>query len=154
MHHDPRQQVYAGITLEGLDVVAEAISKFASTYRVWLFKGEMGAGKTTLIKAVGAALGVTETMSSPTFSIVNQYEAGASGSIYHFDFYRIRSEAEAYDIGADEYFYSGSPCFIEWPEKIPTLIPATHGSVTIQSTDNTHRTIVITVHDGKEENRI
>jgi tRNA threonylcarbamoyl adenosine modification protein YjeE len=91
MHHDPRQQVYAGITLEGLDVVAEAISKFASTYRVWLFKGEMGAGKTTLIKAVGAALGVTETMSSPTFSIVNQYEAGASGSIYHFDFYRIRS---------------------------------------------------------------
>ena len=154
MHYDPGQQVFAGITLEDLDVVAEAISKFTSTYRIWLFKGDMGAGKTTLIKAVGAALGVTETMSSPTFSIVNQYEAGANGSIYHFDFYRIRSEAEAYDIGADEYFYSGSPCFIEWPEKIPALIPGVHGRVSIEATDSTHRTIVITVHDGEEENRI
>ena len=154
MHHDPGHQVFAGITLQDLDAVAEAISKLIDTCRVWLFKGDMGAGKTTLIKAVGAALGVTETMSSPTFSIVNQYEAGASGSIYHFDFYRIRNETEAYDIGADEYFYSGSPCFIEWPEKIPSLIPVKHGSVTIEATDNTHRTIVITVHDREEENRI
>jgi tRNA threonylcarbamoyladenosine biosynthesis protein TsaE len=154
MHHDPGQQVFTGVTLKDLDAVAEAIAERASKYRIWLFRGDMGAGKTTLIKAVGAALGVTETMSSPTFSIVNQYEAGANGSVYHFDFYRIRHEAEAYDIGADEYFYSGNPCFIEWPEKIPALIPAVHGSVTIESTDSTHRTIVITVHDGEEENRI
>jgi len=154
MHHDLGQQVFTGVTLKDLGAVAGAISGLASKYKIWLFRGDMGAGKTTLIKAVGAALGVTETMSSPTFSIVNQYEAGANGSIYHFDFYRIRSEAEAYDIGADEYFYSGSPCFIEWPEKIPTLIPVVHGSVSIEATDSTHRTIVITVHDGEEENRI
>jgi len=154
MHHDLGRQEFASVTLEELGVVAQAISMLASKYRVWLFKGDMGAGKTTLIKAVGAALGVTETMSSPTFSIVNQYEAGANGSIYHFDFYRIRHEAEAYDIGADEYFYSGSACFIEWPEKIPSLIPPTHGIVTIDTIDNTHRTIVITIHDGEEENRI
>ena len=154
MHHDLGQQVFTSVTLKDLGAVAEAISLLASKYRVWLFRGDMGAGKTTLIKAVGAALGVTETMSSPTFSIVNQYETGANGSIYHFDFYRIRSEAEAYDIGADEYFYSGQPCFIEWPEKIPSLIPPAHGIVTIQTTDSTHRNIVITVHDGEEENRI
>lgn len=154
MHHDPGGQAFEGVTLEDLKGVAEAIARLVSKYSVWLFKGDMGAGKTTLIKAVGAALGVSETISSPTFSIVNQYEAGATGSIYHFDFYRIRSESEAYDIGADEYLYSGSPCFIEWPEKIPSLIPDTHGTVSIQATDSTHRTIVITVHDGEEENRI
>jgi tRNA threonylcarbamoyladenosine biosynthesis protein TsaE len=154
MHHDLGQQVFNGVTLKDLGAVAEAIAERASKYRIWLFRGDMGAGKTTLIKAVGAALGVTETMSSPTFSIVNQYEAGVNGSVYHFDFYRIRHEAEAYDIGADEYFYSGDLCFIEWPEKIPTLIPAVHGSVTIEATDSTHRIIVITVHDGEEENRI
>jgi tRNA threonylcarbamoyladenosine biosynthesis protein TsaE len=154
MHHDPGRRVFAGVTLEDLYAVAGAISTLVEKYRVWLFRGDMGAGKTTLIKAVGAALGVTEAITSPTFSIVNQYEARASKSIYHFDFYRIRSEAEAYDIGADEYFYSGSPCFIEWPEKIPSLIPPVHGSVTIQATDKTHRTIVISVHDGEEKNRI
>ena len=148
------QQVFNGVTLKDLGTVAKAVASLASRYRVWLFRGDMGAGKTTLIKAVGAALGVTDTMSSPTFSIVNQYETGANGSIYHFDFYRIKSEAEAYDIGADEYFYSGHPCFIEWPEKIPSLIPSAHGSVTIEAIDGTHRNIVITVHDGEEENRI
>lgn len=154
MHHDPGRRIFNGVSLKDLGTVAEAIAKLASEYRVWLFQGDMGAGKTTLIKAVGAALGVTETMSSPTFSIVNQYEAGASGSIYHFDFYRIRNEAEAYDIGTDEYFYSGSTCFVEWSEKIPSLIPPRHGIVAIQPTDSTHRNIVITVHDGEEENRI
>lgn len=154
MHRELGQQVFTSVALKDLGAVAEAISSLASEYRIWLFKGEMGAGKTTLIKAVGAALGVTEAMSSPTFSIVNEYEAGANGSIYHFDFYRIRSEAEALDIGVDEYFYSGSPCLIEWPEKIPSIIPPAHGIVSIQTTDSTHRTIVISVHDGEEENRI
>ena len=154
MHHDSGRQVFDGVTLKDLRTVAEAIAGLALRYRVWLFNGDMGAGKTTLIKAVGAALGVKDTMSSPTFSIVNQYETETRGSVYHFDFYRIRSEAEGYDIGTDEYFYSGSPCFVEWPEKIPSLIPATHGVVTIKSTDSTHRNIVITVHDGEEENGI
>lgn len=154
MHHERVPQIFTGVTLADLDAVARAILNLIERYRIWLFRGDMGSGKTTLIKAVGAALGVTDNISSPTFSIVNQYEAGARGSIYHFDFYRIRSEAEAYDIGADEYFYSGNPCLIEWPERISSLIPPAHGSVAIQATDSNHRTIVITVHDGEEENRI
>ena len=74
--------------------------------------------------------------------------------VFHFDFYRIKNEAEAYDIGTDEYFYSGSPCFVEWPEKIPSLIPPLHANVSIQVENNTRRTIVISFHDGEEENRL
>jgi tRNA threonylcarbamoyladenosine biosynthesis protein TsaE len=92
-------------------------------------------------------------MSSPTFSIVNEYEGHLFENIYHFDFYRIEKEIEAKDIGVDEYFYSGYPCFIEWPEKIPSLIPLQHAEVTIQVESNTTRTIAIAIHDGKKENR-
>lgn len=154
MHPDPGPRVFGGVTLGDLDMVAAAVAGLIDRYPVWQFKGEMGAGKTTLIKAVGAALGVKDVMSSPTFSIVNQYEAEPNGPVYHFDFYRIRSEAEAYDIGAEEYFYSGRPCLVEWPEKVPSLIPPRHGMVSIEPTDSTHRNIVITIHDGEEENRI
>jgi tRNA threonylcarbamoyladenosine biosynthesis protein TsaE len=99
-------------------------------------------------------LGVTDTMSSPTFAIVNEYKTNQNGKIFHFDFYRIRSEAEAYEIGADEYFYSGYPCFIEWPDRIPSLIPPQHAVVSILMENESERTIGISVHDGKEENRI
>jgi tRNA threonylcarbamoyladenosine biosynthesis protein TsaE len=125
-----------------------------NTIKVWLFHGEMGSGKTTLIKTVCKTLGVTEAMSSPTFSIVNEYQTVTHNKIYHFDFYRIKNEVEAADIGTEEYFYSGYPCFIEWPEKIPSLIPLQYADVTLQVETNTKRTIAITVHDGKEENRI
>lgn len=127
--------------------VARKFLDAAGSKKIWLFKGEMGSGKTTFIKALGEALGVTDNMSSPTFSIVNEYLAMDDHKVYHFDFYRIKSEAEAYDIGAEEYFYSGNYCFIEWPEKIPTLIPAERVEVSITPENQNHRTLALSVHD-------
>ena len=148
-----KDRVFTSVTLEGLEDVAKEIVSMLGTYKVWLFRGEMGSGKTTLIKMVGAASGVVETISSPTFAIVNEYARGPFERIFHFDFYRIDKEIEAIDIGVEEYFYSGYPCLIEWPEKIPSLIPLQHAEVTIQVDTNTKRTIAIAVHDGKKENR-
>ena len=130
-----------------LSEVAHQFVKRAGDTKVWLFRGEMGSGKTTFIKVIGAALGVTDHMSSPTFSIVNEYLAKDDHKVYHFDFYRIKNEAEAYDIGTEEYFYSGNYCFIEWPEKIPTLIPAERVEVIITPENQTHRTLALSVHD-------
>jgi tRNA threonylcarbamoyladenosine biosynthesis protein TsaE len=133
--------------------VANQLLKEAGECKVWLFKGEMGAGKTTLIKALCQHLGVVDGMSSPTFSIVNEY-ATDGGKIFHFDLFRIKNEVEAFDIGTEEYFYSGNYCFVEWPEKIPGLIPESHADVSIDLESHTLRTIALTVHDGKEKNRI
>ncbi|HEY0655603.1 MAG TPA: tRNA (adenosine(37)-N6)-threonylcarbamoyltransferase complex ATPase subunit type 1 TsaE [Chryseosolibacter sp.] len=130
-----------------LTEVAQQFVKKAGGIKVWLFRGEMGSGKTTFIKVIGAALGVTDHMSSPTFSIVNEYLAKDDHKVYHFDFYRIKNEAEAYDIGTEEYFYSGNYCLIEWPEKIPSLIPAERVEVTITPENQTHRTLALSVHD-------
>jgi tRNA threonylcarbamoyladenosine biosynthesis protein TsaE len=146
--------MFTSVTLTDLNAVAQNIVGKINNCRVWLFHGEMGSGKTTLIKEVCKILGVEDVMSSPTFSIVNEYRAADLNTIYHFDFYRIKNETEAIDIGTEEYFYSGSPCFVEWPEKIPTLIPMPHAEVTIQVETNTKRTIAIAVHDGKKENRL
>lgn len=145
---------HRSVTLEALGTVAADIIKYMTHTKVWLFYGEMGAGKTTFIKEICRALGVEEATSSPTFALVNEYSATAFDRIFHFDFYRIRHEAEAYDIGVDEYFYSGFPCLVEWPEKIPTLIPPAHARVVITLENETQRTIAITLHDGKEENGI
>jgi tRNA threonylcarbamoyladenosine biosynthesis protein TsaE len=145
--------VFRSVTLSDLRAIAQRIVEELAEFKVWLFYGEMGSGKTTLIKEICREAGVADVMSSPTFSIVNEYET-ADGQAFHFDFYRIKNEAEAYDIGTDEYFYSGSPCFVEWPEKIPSLIPPKHASIDLQVENNTKRTIVISFHDGKEENRI
>ncbi|WP_276374083.1 tRNA (adenosine(37)-N6)-threonylcarbamoyltransferase complex ATPase subunit type 1 TsaE [Chryseolinea sp. H1M3-3] len=146
--------VFRSVTESDMMLVAKEIVRRINDIRVWLFHGEMGSGKTTLIKLVCKILGVTEGMSSPTFSIVNEYQTISKEKIYHFDFYRIRNEVEAMDIGTEEYFYSGDPCFIEWPEKIPSLIPSRYAEVKIELESNTQRTIAIAVHDGKEENRI
>ncbi len=154
MRLEIREEVFKHVTLSDLDGVAEALLREAGSCRVWIFFGEMGSGKTTLIKVIAHMLGVTDTMSSPTFSIVNEYQATDDRKIYHFDFYRIRKEKEAWDIGLDEYLYSGNYCFIEWPEKIPSLIPAHHAAVTITAENNTQRTIALSVHDGEKENRI
>ena len=108
--------------LEQLNSIAKQILNYTSTHKKFAFYGEMGVGKTTLIKALSLQLGVTEIVSSPTFSIVNEYQADESTKIYHFDFYRIEDEREAYDMGYEEYFFSNAYCFIEWPEKIPNLI--------------------------------
>ncbi len=127
--------------------IARTFLQKAGDKRIWLLKGEMGSGKTTFIKVMGDALGVTDHMSSPTFSIVNEYLARHDERVYHFDFYRIKNEAEAYDIGTEEYFYSGNYCFIEWPEKIPSLLPAERVEVIITPENQTHRTLALSVHD-------
>lgn len=108
---------------------------------MWSIEGDMGAGKTTLIKEVCRQLGVTETMSSPTFSIINQYRAGTGEPVYHFDFYRLKSEAEAMDIGVEEYFDSGFYCFVEWPERAAALFAGSYFRVNIQHHSDHTRTI-------------
>lgn len=127
---------------DDLPEASELILNFAGPARVWAFYGEMGAGKTTLIKAVCAALEVKDIVSSPTFSIVNEYITRAGEPVFHFDFYRINSEREALDIGCEEYFYSGNYCFIEWPSRIPDLIPDEHVEVHITE-ENAQRTIQV-----------
>ncbi len=143
------------IGLEDLRRVAKELIQKIGRVNVWLFYGEMGSGKTTLIKTIGEVLGVSDAMSSPTFSIVNEYSVQRENKkIFHFDFYRIKNETEAYDIGIEEYFYSDHFCFVEWPEKIPNLMPAEYAEITLEVEDNTHRTIAVSIHDGKEKNRI
>jgi tRNA threonylcarbamoyladenosine biosynthesis protein TsaE len=100
--------------------------------KVILFHGEMGVGKTTLIKALAKILGVNSATSSPTFSLVNEYQTVTNQMVYHFDFYRLKIETEALDMGVDEYFYSGHWCLIEWAEKIPNLIPDSHSILSIE----------------------
>jgi tRNA threonylcarbamoyladenosine biosynthesis protein TsaE len=123
-----------------LEKVAGDLLQFAGSQRIFLFYGEMGAGKTTFIKALCRRLGVSEGMSSPTFSIINEYLARDGKKIYHFDFYRIKSEQEAIDAGVEEYFDSGSYCLIEWPEKIINLLPEPGIRVEIR-TEGTNRQI-------------
>jgi tRNA threonylcarbamoyladenosine biosynthesis protein TsaE len=97
-----------------------------------LFNGEMGVGKTTLIKQLCKTLGVEDATSSPTFSLVNEYYTSNNQTVYHFDFYRLNKETEALDMGVDDYLYSGNWCFIEWSEKIASLIPEEHSVVTLE----------------------
>jgi len=108
--------------LAQINTIAKQILELTSPHKKFAFYGEMGVGKTTLIKALSLQLGVTDIVSSPTFSIVNEYQADENTKIFHFDFYRIENEKEAYDMGYEEYFFSNAYCFIEWPEKIPNLI--------------------------------
>jgi tRNA threonylcarbamoyladenosine biosynthesis protein TsaE len=103
----------------------------------------MGAGKTTLIKSLCECLGTTESITSPTFSIVNEYIGAASQKIYHFDFYRLKNQTEALDMGIEEYFYSDALCFVEWPEKIPDLLPGHYLSIKINVLENNSRQIII-----------
>ena len=100
--------------------------------KIILFNGEMGVGKTTLIKQLCKTLGVEDATSSPTFSLVNEYYTSGNQIVYHFDFYRLNKETEALDMGVDDYLYSGNWCFIEWSEKIASLIPEEHSVVTIE----------------------
>ena len=105
----------------------------ANPNKVILFHGEMGAGKTTFIKQLAKELGVMEATSSPTFSLVNEYQTIDNQTVYHFDFYRLKNEIEALDMGVDDYLYSGNWCFIEWAENIPNLIPESHSVISIKA---------------------
>ena len=151
---DSSGRTYHAVEQTELNDVAKEFLQQAGHCSVWLFFGEIGSGKTTFIKTLCVRLGVRDTMSSPTFSIINEYQTNSDKKIYHFDFYRIKNEVEAYDIGSEEYFYSGDFCFIEWPEKIPSLIPAERVEVSITVENQNLRTIALSVHDGKEKKRI
>lgn len=117
-------------SLQQLEEVAQKIIA-NNPNKVILFHGEMGVGKTTLIKQLCKSLGVTDATSSPTFSLVNEYQSTNNQLVYHFDFYRLNKETEALDMGIDDYLYSGNWCFIEWAEKIPNLIPEAHSVINI-----------------------
>lgn len=110
--------------LQQIEQAARTFIRLMPGHNIFAFYGSMGAGKTTFIKAVCQLLGVTDTVTSPTFAIVNEYALPQPGkSIFHFDFYRIKQISEVYDIGYEDYFYSDSPCFLEWPELIEELLP-------------------------------
>lgn len=119
-----------------LSSAAKRILEAFPSARAFAFHGEMGAGKTTFIKAICSELGVKDGMSSPTFSLVNEYITESGEPIYHFDFYRIDSENDAYNAGLHEYFDSGNYCFVEWPEKVPSILPSNVVHVTISGIGN------------------
>ena len=129
--------------LSDLDSVAKKFIDNMGNRKVFAFYGEMGAGKTTFIKAICGALGVTETITSPTFAIVNEYMKADGDPIFHFDFYRIKDIDEAYDFGYEDYFYSGHLCFIEWPQLVEPLLPENVVKVQIVIEDNEQRTILV-----------
>lgn len=130
-------------SIESIDEVANTVLS-AKPNKVILFNGEMGVGKTTLIKSLCKALGVQEATSSPTFSLVNEYSANNGNVIYHFDVYRLKTESEAYDMGMDEYLYSGAWNFIEWAAKIPSLIPDEYSVIDLKQLPNGNRQLVLT----------
>lgn len=128
--------------LDDLPSAAKFLLEHLGNAHIVAFYGPMGAGKTTLIAAIAERLGSTDTATSPTFSIVNQYDT-SRGPVYHFDFYRINRTEEAYDIGYEEYFYSGNLCLVEWPEKIEELLPDDTLRVHLKITGNDTRLLEI-----------
>lgn len=132
------------LTIHSIEDITPAAQEFIAAMgdnTVFAFYGKMGAGKTTFIKAVCQALGVTDVINSPTFAIVNEYLDGQGSPIYHFDFYRIKRLQEVLDIGYEDYIYSGCVCFMEWPELIEDLLPADAVRVTITQKEDGTRVI-------------
>jgi ATPase, YjeE family len=120
--------------INGLDQIPEVAGKILEQlqYKLICFEGEMGAGKTTFIKEFVRLLGTDDDISSPTFSIVNEYDTD-NGKVYHFDFYRLNDEEEALDFGIEDYFYSNAYCLMEWPSRVENLIPEEHHTITIEN---------------------
>lgn len=135
------------IKITSLDNIHDAAKQFIAAMgdnTVFAFYGKMGAGKTTFIKAVCEELGVTDVINSPTFAIINEYRSETAGElIYHFDFYRIKKLSEVYDMGYEDYFYSGALCFIEWPELVEELLPGDAVKVTIEELEGGSRKITL-----------
>ena len=133
------------ITITSLDNIQEAAQEFLNNLgdnKIFAFYGKMGAGKTTFIKAICEALDVDDVITSPTFAIVNEDTSNKLGEpIYHFDFYRIKKLDEVYDMGYEDYFYSGNLCFLEWPELIEDLLPEDAVKVTITANEDGTRNI-------------
>ena len=134
------------IKIENVEDIASAARKFIDEMGencVFAFYGKMGAGKTTFIKSICEALGVKDVVTSPTFALVNEYADAEGQPVYHFDFYRIKNLREAYDMGCEEYFYSGYPCFIEWPELVEELLPDDTVKVNIEVLENESRIVTL-----------
>lgn len=133
------------ITIKSLDTIHEAAKEFIKRMgkeKVFAFYGKMGAGKTTFIKALCEVLGVEDVITSPTFSLINEYTDGQGNPIYHFDFYRIKKLEEVYDMGYEDYFYSGCLCLLEWPELIEGILPEDVVKVTIEEQADGTRKLV------------
>ena len=135
------------IKIQSLDQIHDAAREFIAAMgdnTVFAFYGKMGAGKTTFIKALCRELGVEDVVTSPTFAVINEYRSDIAGElIYHFDFYRIKKLEEVYDMGYEDYFYSGALCFIEWPELIEELLPGNTVCVTIEEQDDGSRKLTM-----------
>ena len=132
------------LRIENIEHIRETARQFIEhmgDHKVFAFYGKMGAGKTIFIKAVCEELGVEDVITSPTFAIINEYEAG-EGTIYHFDFYRIKKLEEVYDMGYEDYFYSGALCLIEWPELIEEVLPEDAVKVEIKEKEDGSRAIL------------
>lgn len=146
-----KTRVWEGVQLQNLSqIAAEVVAWLQDAPEVWEFRGQMGAGKTTLIKNLCKALGVLDIVQSPTFSLVNEYLTATGDPVYHFDFYRIEGPEEASRIGVEEYFDSGYTCLIEWPERIDPLLPQDIVQLKILPQADTTRTIEVSIHGATE----
>jgi tRNA threonylcarbamoyladenosine biosynthesis protein TsaE len=128
-------------SVSDINHIAERFLQAFPADRIFAFYGDMGAGKTTFIKALCEEMQVLDNVTSPTFALINEYKTGKGNTIFHFDFYRIKSLSEAYDFGYEDYFYSGDYCFIEWPELIESLLPTIAIKVLIRETEDGKRII-------------
>lgn len=129
--------------IDAISAAAKRVFEVAGSEKIWIFKGEMGAGKTTLIKALAKLFEIQDQISSPTFGIVNEYENKSGEKFYHFDFYRLDDPIEALDIGIEEYFYSKNYCWLEWAEKIAEFLPDRYFLIKIEILSETERNLTL-----------
>ena len=137
---------FKNIEIKDLYSVAMELVPLVAEYKIILLEGEMGAGKTTFIKEIAKAFKVIDDVSSPTYSLVNEYRDGEDKAYFHFDFYRINDEEEALDIGVEDYLYSGNVCFLEWSSLIPSLIPEKFLKIGIEIQDENSRNLKVKKH--------